>query len=212
MRIGCGRTGGRAGRRTLGLLAAACIVAAAGVAAQDVPATQRLFEAGQYQQAVDAAGPDAAPPVVFIAALSAQKLGASDRAGQLFRRLAERPAEDAWHHIGRAASLLLEENDQAADDAAQQAVAAAGDLPEAHYQLGLVLAKRRDWSAAAAAFDRASVLNPSLAYAYYYGGLMHYRANRPDLMSVRFERFLKLAPEAPERPEVLQIMRTIRGH
>jgi hypothetical protein len=28
---------------------------------------------------------------------------------------------------------------------------------------------------------------------------------------VRFERFLKLAPDAPERAEVQQIMRTVRG-
>jgi hypothetical protein len=29
-------------------------------------------------------------------------------------------------------------------------------------------------------------------------------------MSVRFEQFLRLAPEAPERPEVVSIMRTLR--
>ena len=60
-------------------------------------------------------------------------------------------------------------------------------------------------------FRRAAELNPSLAYAHYYGGLMHYRAKQPDRMATRFERFLQLAPDAPERPEVLQIMRTIRG-
>ena len=87
----------------------------------------------------------------------------------------------------------------------------AGDLPEAHYQLGLVLAKRQDWRGAAEAFDRAAELNPANAYAHYYGGLMHYRASRPDRMANHFEQFLKLAPEAPERPEVLQIMRTVRG-
>ena len=54
-------------------------------------------------------------------------------------------------------------------------------------------------------------LDPSFAHAYYYAGLSRYRANRPDLMAARFERFLKLAPDAPERTEVQQIMRTIRG-
>jgi len=48
-----------------------------------------------------------------------------------------------------------------------------------------------------------------MAYAHYYGGLMHYRANRPDRMANHFDYFLKLAPEAPERPEVMQIMKTI---
>ncbi len=49
------------------------------------------------------------------------------------------------------------------------------------------------------------------AYAHYYGGMMHYRANRVDRMAVHFEQFLKLAPEAPERPEVLSIMRTLQS-
>ena len=86
-----------------------------------------------------------------------------------------------------------------------------GNLPAAQYQLGLVLARRQDWREASEAFDRASDLDPANAYAHYYGGLMHYRANRPDRMANHFEQFLKLAPEAPERPEVLSIMKTIRG-
>jgi len=74
-----------------------------------------------------------------------------------------------------------------------------------------VLAKRQEWQAAATEFDRVTEINPSNAYAHYYGGLMHYRANRPDRMANHFEQFLKLAPEAPERPEVTQIMKTVRG-
>ena len=74
-----------------------------------------------------------------------------------------------------------------------------------------MLARRQDWKDAAAAFDRAAELAPGNAYAHYYGGLMHYRARRPDRMAIHFEQFLKLAPDAPERPEVLQIMRTVRG-
>mgnify|MGYP003346377957 CR=1 FL=1 len=46
---------------------------------------------------------------------------------------------------------------------------------------------------------------------HYYGGLAHYRANRPDRMAIHFEQFLKAAPEAPERAEVTEIMRTVRG-
>ena len=84
-------------------------------------------------------------------------------------------------------------------------------MSEAHYQLGLVLAKREEWASAATEFDKVTELSPSNAYAYYYGGLMHYRANRPDQMAIHFDRFLKLAPDAPERPEVMSIMRTVRG-
>jgi len=149
--------------------------------------------------------------VLFLGALSAQKLNATDRANALLDQLVGRPANDAWHFVGQSAKQLLAGDDEAALNSANQATAANGDLAEASYALGLVLFKRQDWGGAAAAFDRASMLQPTFAHAQYYAGLSHYRANRPDLMAARFERFLKLAPDAPERPEVQQIMRTIRG-
>jgi tetratricopeptide (TPR) repeat protein len=179
--------------------------------AQDTASVRRAFEAGQYQQVIEAAHPDAAPGVVFAAGQSQQKLGAIDQAREAYRRLGERPEDDPWHFIGLSASQLLDNDTDAALGSAQRAVEIADGLADAHYQRGLVLAKREDWRGAAEAFDRVSQIDPMHAYASYYGGLMHYRASRPDLMAVRFERFLKLAPDAPERPEVLQIMRTIRG-
>lgn len=194
------------------ILAALVIIAAASqAAAQDPSEVRRLFEAGQYAQVLEAAGPEADPSVVYTAAQSHQKLGADDQARELYRRLSERAGEDPWHFIGMSAQALLDGQNDPALDAANQAVALGGALPDAHYQLGLVLARREDWGGAAAAFDRAAELNPANAYAHYYGGLMHYRAGRTAEMAVHFEQFLKLAPEAPERPEVLQIMRTIRG-
>jgi tetratricopeptide (TPR) repeat protein len=172
---------------------------------------QRDFEAGRYRQVVESVQPESASTTLFFAVFSAQKLEAPDRAADLARRLASRPDDDPWHFVGLSISQLLGGNDDGALEAARRAVALDGRLAEAQYQLGLALAKRQAWREAAAAFDRAAELNPRLAHAYYYGGLMHYRANRPDLMAVRFEQFLKLAPEASERPEVMQIMRTIRG-
>jgi tetratricopeptide (TPR) repeat protein len=169
-----------------------------------------MFEAGQYQQVVDASrGGDADPAVIYTAAQSQQKLGAVDQAVELYGRLADR--DDPWRSIGNSARQLAQDNTDGALQSANQAVSSASDLAEAHYQLGLVLAKMQRWREASAAFDRAAELNPSMAYAHYYGGLMHYRANRPDRMANHFEQFLKLAPEAPERPEVTQIMRTVRG-
>ena len=179
--------------------------------AQDPAHVQKLFEAGQYQEIVEATGAEAPPPVLYIAGQSHQKLGDNGQAVEMYRRLAELPEGDPWRFIGASARQLVEDQIDAAFESAQQAVAAADEMPEAHFQLGLVHAKRQDWRAAAAEFDRAAELNPSLAYAHYYGGLMHYRAKQPGRMAISFERFLKLAPEAPERPEVLQIMRTIRG-
>jgi tetratricopeptide (TPR) repeat protein len=179
--------------------------------AQDTSSVRRAFEAGRYQQVIEAAHPDADPGVLFAAGQSQQKLGAVDQAREAYRRLGERPEDDPWHFIGLSASQLLDNDTDSALASAQRAVEINGGLADAHYQRGLVLAKREDWGGAAEAFDRVSQLEPMHAYAYYYAGLMHYRASRPDLMAVRFERFLKLAPDAPERPEVTQIMRTIRG-
>jgi tetratricopeptide (TPR) repeat protein len=178
---------------------------------QDAAEVRRMFEAGRFQQVVESASDDAAPGVVYTAAQSHQKLGAMAEARTAYAQLATRGEDDPWHFIGLSGQQLLDGDNGAALESAQQAVSLAPRLADAHYQLGLVHAKREDWRAAAEAFDRAAELNPSVAYAHYYGGLMHYRAGRPDRMAIHFEQFLKLAPEAPERPEVLQIMKTVRG-
>lgn len=201
------------------ILAAAALLGGAGVLAQEVPNAppraaaeiRALFEAGQYQQVIEAAGPEAEPAIVYAAVLSHQKLGAADQASAMAARLAALPPENGWHFVGLSAGQLSSDQVDEALASAESAIKLAGMLPQAHHQHGLVLAKRQAWREAALAFDREAELDPTEAYAFYYGGLSHYRANRPDLMAVRFERFLKLAPKAPERPEVMQIMRTIRG-
>jgi len=178
--------------------------------AQDGGEAQRAFEAGQYQQVVDAAAPGSPPEVVYLAAQSAQRLGATERAVQMFGQLAQRPQTDPWHFIGVSGRQLVEEQVDASIASARQAVGLAPQEAAAHYQLGLAVAKQQLWPDAAAAFDAAIERQPTFAYSYYYAGLMYSRANRPDLMATRFDQFLKLAPEAPERPEVMSIMRTIR--
>jgi tetratricopeptide (TPR) repeat protein len=70
---------------------------------------------------------------------------------------------------------------------------------------------RRDFAAAAAAFDQCISANPADAYTYYRAGLAYYEINRKDLMVTRFESFVRLAPDAPERPEVESILKTARG-
>ena len=170
-----------------------------------------MFEAGQYQQVIETAGGTAEPGTLYTAAQSHQKLGATDEARTTYGELAARPDNDPWHFIGLSGQQLLDDQTDAALESARQAAELASRLADAHYQVGLVLAKRQDWKGAAEAFDRAADLSPGNAYAHYYGGLMHYRAGRPDRMAIHFEQFLKLAPDAPERPEVLQIMRTVRG-
>lgn len=179
--------------------------------AQSASQVQKLFEAGQYQRVVESAQPDGDPAVLYTAAQSHQKLGETDLALETYGALATRSEGDAWRYIGQSGQQLMQDDVDGALESARHAVEIAGDMFEAHYQLGLVLAKRQEWPVAAAEFDRVAELSPSNAYAHYYGGLMHYRASRPDKMANHFEQFLKLAPDAPERPEVMQIMRTVRG-
>jgi tetratricopeptide (TPR) repeat protein len=172
---------------------------------------QKLFEAGQYQRVIEQAQPDGDPAVLYTAAQSHQKLGENDQAVNTYGALAARGEDDPWHFIGVSGQQLMADDVGSALASAQQAVAMNDGMAEAHYQLGLAYAKQQQWAPAAAEFDRVIQINPSNAYAQYYGGLMEYRAGRPDRMANHFEQFLKLAPDAPERPEVTQIMRTVRG-
>jgi tetratricopeptide (TPR) repeat protein len=196
-------------KRILAALIVSCgLTTSAG--AQDLTEIQAHFDAGRYQQVIDATLPDSPPEVVYLAAQSQRRLGANEQAVPLYARLADRPEEDVWRFIGLSGRQLVEEQNEAAVASARQAVATRPDLALSHYQLGLALARMQQWAEAAAAFEAATDRQPTLAYGHYYGGLMHYRANRPDRMARHFEYFLKLAPEAPERPEVVSIMRTLR--
>ncbi len=192
-------------------LAVACLTLTASAFAQDPAQVQRWFEAGRFQQVAESSGPSAPPEVHFLAGQSLQKQNAPAQAIEAYENLAAMPESNAWHFVGRSAQLLLQNADEEALANAQRAVELNGDLTEAHYQLGLVYARRSEWAQSAQAFDRASQTDPGYAYAHYYGGLAHYRAGRPDRMATHFEQFLKTAPEAPERPEVMQLMRTVRG-
>ena len=96
-------------------------------------------------------------------------------------------------------------------DAANQAVARGDSLPEAHYQRGLALSVRQDMANAAAAFEKATELDPSWADAHYYAGLAYSKVKRIDMTASHFDTFLKLAPQSPSRPEVQSIMRTLSG-
>jgi len=129
---------------------------ASAVFAQNASQVQKLFEAGQYQRVVDAAQPDADPAVLYTAAQSHQKLGENDQALQTYGALASRDEGDVWHFIGLSAQQLMQDDTEGALGSARQAVEMNGGMAETHYQLGLVLAKRQEWPAAAAEFDRVT--------------------------------------------------------
>ena len=187
------------------------LLCAVPVFAQDPQQLQRLFQAGRHQQVVDQTDLYAPPAALYVAGQSAERLNAPDRAAGYYGSVAAYPEDDVWRYVGLSAVQLLQGDAGAALASARRAVTIDGTFAEAHYQLGLVLSRGEQWDDAAAAFERAAELDPGLAYASYYGGLAYYRAGRPDRMAVRFEQFLRAAPEAPERPDVQQILRSVRG-
>ena len=191
------------------------IVALSSPSLAQPPAPRQLFEAGQYEQALEAVAQQrqlgaANPADTYLAVQSLVKLGRPDQAKAELAQL-EGSADEIWKLIARSASMLIDGNVGPALDAANQAAAAAPESFFAHYQLGLVRAQQEDWAGAADAFERASQLDPTFAYGHYYAALSYSRVKRADRTASHFETFLKLAPKAPERPAVESIMRTLRG-
>lgn len=186
------------------------------VLAQAPPSSpQQLFEAGRYEQVVQAvvAGhsrEQVDPAATYLAAQSFLKLDQPDNAKSELTRLLHFD-EDAWKLVGQSSMALIDGDVGGALEAANQAVASGPDAFFAHYQFGLVKAERQDWPGAAEAFERASQIDPTFAYAHYYAGLAYSKIRRIDRTAAHFETFLKLAPKAPERPAVESIMRTLRG-
>jgi tetratricopeptide (TPR) repeat protein len=183
--------------------------------AQEGRSAQQLFESGQYGEAIRAIGEErergsSSAEQAFLAGQILLKMDQNDNAKEEFERLAGSP-DATWRLVGESAAALVDNNVGRALETATQAAGASPGHFQAQYQLGLVHAKREDWTQAAEAFGRASSADPMFAYAHYYAGLSYSRIKRADRTAEHFERFLKLAPKAPERPAVESIMRTLRG-
>ena len=190
-----------------------------GVAATDEPpkSVQQLFEAGQYQQAVDVAraqleaDPPAGADVVYLLAQSLIKLDDKGGAREALSRLVKlEDAQDTWSAIAQSNIAVIDGDRDSALDHARRAVELSPDMFHGHYQLGLVEALRSNFDASSMALERACELDPTFAYAHYNAGMAWYRARRLDKMATHFEAFIRLAPEAPERPAVEQLMKSIR--
>ena len=193
------------------------LLVAAGNQQREAKSPQALFEAGRFEQAVNALRerPDSASPdATYLAGLSLMRLQRQDEAKAEFAKLSadEKPSEPtSWQLVGQSATALIDGNTQGAIDTAKQAVQKDSGAFHAHYQLGLVLSAAEQWEPAAEAFDTASNINPTFAYTHYFAGLAYSKIKRVSRMATHFETFLKLAPEAPERPAVESLMRTVRG-
>jgi tetratricopeptide (TPR) repeat protein len=214
------------------------------VSEQDLAAVspaQTLFEAAQYDQALEAITNErndhpTGQETAYLAGLIHLRKNQSDRAKEEFSRLLQ-DADEVWRLIGESAVALASSQLDPAIDKANEASSKAreGMVPadqlaslspdrkaeeaskrpkrfHADYQLGLVKSRREDWAGAAEALDRATMVNPAFAYAHYYAGVAYSRIQRADKVASHFELFLKLAPKAPERSAVMSIMRTLRGN
>ena len=184
------------------------------LSAQD-PSPQQLYESGQDEAALARAEAERAQgqealEATFVAAQAARRLKQTDRAVAEYQRMAESP-NGAWAALGRSGVALEHGNMDEAQAHVSEAINLEGGLGYAHYQLGMVYARRNDHAAAAQAFARAAEIMPSFAYAHYQAGLSFQRAKNVNRMATHFEQFLQLAPDAPERTQVAVIMRSIRG-
>src|SRR5215471_8515540 len=190
------------------LIIATAICATTGVVyGQSLDDVRKSYDAGAYQQAIDAVGGSQDPRLLFIAAQGQQKLRRPDDAKRVFGQLAAQP--EPWGAIGRSAVALLAGNANGAVQEANQAAASGPSIAEAHLQRGLSLSAAGNMDEAAAAFQKASDVDPSWSYAHYYAGIAYSKVKRADLTASHFQTFLRLAPQAPERGEVQSILRTL---
>lgn len=196
------------------LAIALTFIAVQSAGAQTLSDLRKLYDAGRFQQVITAAADakvpdDQQPRITYLVAQSHHKLSHPDEERRTYEQLASRGESDPWRDVGRSALALLASDPGAAVEAANEAVARVDSLAEAHFQRGLALNARQDMAGAAAAFDKATQLDPTWAYAHYYAGIAYSKAKRVDLTASHFDTFLKLAPQAPERGEVQAIMRTL---
>jgi tetratricopeptide (TPR) repeat protein len=173
---------------------------------------RQFFESGKYQEAVETLQGREAPEDRYLAALCHLRLNQPDAAREQFNRLMEGRSDDQpWGFVGESAARMLDGDLNGALEQAQKAADVGGGTAWAHYQLGRVLLEMGRNAEAAAAFERASGIDPNFAYTHYYAGSAYQKDKRLDRMASHFEYFLKLAPGAPEAPAVQAIMRTVRG-
>jgi tetratricopeptide (TPR) repeat protein len=179
----------------------------------NVPSLQVLYESGDDQQLVGrvaASTPDTVSPSdLWFAAHSYLRLGQQDEARAVLVRLRD-SADLAWR---TTAELLLAtlNNDPDALERARRAAVDVATHPYVQYELGISYASQNDFAPAARAFDAAIEADPALSYAYYQAALAYERLNRNDLVVIRLDMFVRLAPNAPERRQAESILRTVRG-
>jgi tetratricopeptide (TPR) repeat protein len=190
-------------------LFAAVLVSPLPAAAQEA-SVQKLLERGALQEAVDRASSEGDNvESVYLAAQALAKMDNNGGAEERYQKLRE-SGDDAWKAIGESGAKVLAGDLNGAMEAANRAVAANGENPFAHYQLGIVAARQGNYQRATEAFTRTTELRHDFAYAHYYAGQSAQRLKQTAKMADHFRYFLKFAPDAPERQAVQSILRSLR--
>lgn len=187
------------------------------VAAQEpAPSPVRLYESGQYEAAASQvkgrleAG-EASPEDIYWGGQSLVRLDRDGEAAELFRRLGGDDENNPWRAVGRSAAALAEGQQEVALQQAVRATELAPDSFYTNYQHALSRSKSEQWQPAADAFERATQIDGSVAYAHYHAGMAYNRLKRMDRMATHLARFLELAPNAPEREQVQHVLRLLKG-
>lgn len=188
------------------------LVAAAGLAAQEPPSVQKMFESGAFQGVVERAaeGRSGNPEEIYLAAFALQRSGNLGGAVAEMQRLADQE-DPGWKAIGESGRASFEGRHEEAVAAGRRATELAGDNSYAHYQLGVAAAGADDFGTAQAALARSIELRQDFAYAHYYAGRVYQRQRNLAQAAEHYEMFLRLAPESADRAAVQAIMRTLRG-
>lgn len=161
-----------------------------------------LFGAAQYEKAVPvfagllARNPDNSMYAELLGIACNAPLRISDpRCSQLMTYSKSHPA-DARAATYAATSLLAtsdEKNMEIAKRLLQRAIQADPSLPEAQFQMGMILQDERDWNSSIPWLERAVRLKPELAQAHYRLALAYQRIGRRTDAKAQISLYKKFA-------------------
>jgi protein O-GlcNAc transferase len=122
----------------------------------------RVLQARQLYGEVLRREPEHEQALFLVAAISLEA-GRLDEAGRVLRGLVERHPKNAVYWTNFGETLRRQADYEAAANALSCAVALKPDLPQAHFNLGLVLKQLAEPGLSLQAFERAAELKPSNA-------------------------------------------------
>jgi tetratricopeptide (TPR) repeat protein len=157
---------------------------------------QQWYEAGLYDQVIQAAPGVDDPKARYLAGASFERLKRKDEAGQAYTQLTERGDADPWAMIGRSAQAL----------STMPAAPAASAVPQAQAENPLVVAEQSAQravqlatpvppeGAANAPVPAQAPPHPALAIAHYQLGLVQSHKNEMENAAASFGRAATAEP------------------